>query len=261
MLILKISNYLLKKYILENKEEWDPAGWALHFKLNRRIRGVVVALDLTPTVLEKALSSDSNLIVTHHPFKFYETWKEEFEYAPYKKKIFEALNENRINVLCLHTNYDNYKYGTSYQIAKRLDLSENISHFENTNYPVAIKDVNLPLSNIINAVKQQLNLFQMRTNILNEDINNKIINNIVIFAGSGSISEINKVSSDYDLIITSDVKWSDWLTYSELQTPILEISHLSEQAFVYDIYSQLKEHFPDRNISMVKIDKEPYSNI
>ncbi|MBT1321730.1 Nif3-like dinuclear metal center hexameric protein, partial [Mycoplasma bovis] len=74
-------------------------------------------------------------------------------------------------------------------------------------------------------------------------------------------SEINKVSSDYDLIITSDVKWSDWLTYSELQTPILEISHLSEQAFVYDIYSQLKEHFPDRNISMVEIDKEPYSNI
>ncbi|WP_429979352.1 hypothetical protein, partial [Mycoplasmopsis bovis] len=25
------------------------------------------------------LSSDSNLIVTHHPFKFYETWEEEFE--------------------------------------------------------------------------------------------------------------------------------------------------------------------------------------
>nr|WP_307940432.1 Nif3-like dinuclear metal center hexameric protein [Mycoplasmopsis bovis] len=87
----------------------------------------------------------------------------------------------------------------SYQIAKRLDLSENISHFENTNYPVAIKDVNLPLSNIINAIKQQLNLSQMRTNILNEDINNKIINNIAIFAGSGSISEINKVSSDYRL--------------------------------------------------------------
>ncbi len=113
--------------------------------------------------------------------------------------------------MCLHTNYDNYKYGTSYQIAKRLDLSENISHFENTNYPVAIKDVNLPLSNIINAIKQQLNLSQMRTNILNEDINNKIINNIAIFAGSGSyLSEINKVSSDYDLIITKRCKMK-WL--------------------------------------------------
>ncbi len=31
MLILKISNYLLKKYILENKEEWDPAGWGTSF--------------------------------------------------------------------------------------------------------------------------------------------------------------------------------------------------------------------------------------
>nr|WP_307925256.1 hypothetical protein [Mycoplasmopsis bovis] len=41
----------------------------------------------------------------------------------------------------------------------------------------------------------------------------------------------------------------------------MEISHLSEQAFVYDIYSQLKETFPDRNISMVEINKEPYSNI
>ncbi|EIN15066.1 Hypothetical protein, putative NIF3-like protein [Mycoplasmopsis agalactiae 14628] len=261
MQIRKITNYLIKQYPLENKEEWDPAGWSLKFNLSEKLSGIIIALDLTSQVLKKALHSNSNLIITHHPFKFYKTWEEEFIYAPYKKQILQTLKQKRINVLCLHTNYDNHKFGTSFQIAKMLELEQNIAHFENSNYPIAIKNVNFTLKELVLLINQKLNLHQMRTNIDFEDAKSKIIKNIAIFSGSGSISEINKVDSTYDLIITSDIKWSDWLTYKELSIPLLEISHLDEQAFIYDIHKQLSNNFKDVAITLEEIKSEPYRNL
>lgn len=68
----------------------------------------------------------------------------------------------------------------------------------------------------------------MRINIDFDELKNKIIKNIVVFLGFGLISEINKVDDIYDLIIISDIKWSDWLIYKEFEILILEISYLDE---------------------------------
>lgn len=68
----------------------------------------------------------------------------------------------------------------------------------------------------------------MCINIDFDELKNKIIKNIVVFLGFGLISEINKVDDIYDLIIISDIKWSDWLIYKEFKILILEISYLDE---------------------------------
>lgn len=68
----------------------------------------------------------------------------------------------------------------------------------------------------------------MCININFDELKNKIIKNIVVFLGFGLISEINKVDDIYDLIIISDIKWSDWLIYKEFKILILEISYLDE---------------------------------
>lgn len=142
-----------------------------------------------------------------------------------------------------------------------LDLEQNIAHFENSNYPIAIKNVNFKFKELVLLINQKLNLHQMRTNIDFDESKNKIIKNIAVFSGSGAISEISKVDCTYDLIITSDIKWSDWLTYKELKIPILEISHLDEQVFIYDIYNQLSSNFRDITITLVEIKSEPYRNL
>lgn len=68
----------------------------------------------------------------------------------------------------------------------------------------------------------------MCINIDFDELKNKIIKNIVVFLGFGVISEISKVDCIYDLIIISDIKWSDWLIYKEFKILILEISYLDE---------------------------------
>ncbi|WP_338822952.1 Nif3-like dinuclear metal center hexameric protein [Mycoplasmopsis felifaucium] len=257
MQLRKITKFLFEKFPLEFKEEWDPCGWNVKFNLSEKFTGVVIAIDLTNEVLNKAIQTNSNLILTHHPFKFEETWETENIKAPYKTAILEKLKQHRINVLSFHTNYDNDKEGTSHQIAKHLGFWENRKQYE-ANYPCVL-DVEISFNALVNIIKNVFGFKSMRTNLPIDS--NKKIKKLAILSGSGYIAEVNKLTQDgYDLIITSDPKWSDWINYKEINAPILEIPHLDEQVFVDDLFTVLKQKFPTENINYVKLN-EPYRNV
>ncbi|WP_027120463.1 Nif3-like dinuclear metal center hexameric protein [Mycoplasmopsis lipofaciens] len=258
MQIRKITKYLLEKYPLDNKEIWDPSGFSVKFNLSEKLRGVVVALDLTSEVINKALQINANLIITHHPFKFEETWEDEQIKAPYKEKILQILKAKRINVIACHTNYDNDINGTSHQIVNFLNLDKFKIKYEKQ-YPCLIQYSTTP-NNIINLINSTFGYKSFRTNIDTNNMNT-IYNKIAFLSGSGYVAEINKLNSEgIDLFITSDIKWSDWIVYKETNAKIIEIPHLDEEVFTYDIYKQLKTKFHLTNIEIVKID-ELYINI
>ncbi|QSF13781.1 Nif3-like dinuclear metal center hexameric protein [Mycoplasma sp. Mirounga ES2805-ORL] len=258
MQLRRLTKYLLEKYPLEDKEDWDPSGFSVKFNLSEKITGIVVGIDLTKEVLDKAIETNSNLIITHHPFKWEDDWETEKINAPYKLDFLEILKEKRINVLCLHTNFDNQDDGTSYQIVKRLKLESNLVPFDDK-YAKIIK-WNKDIKSLIKLFNTNLNLYQFRSNF-NEECFLQNNYNIGILAGSGPIDLANKLSSGYvDLVITSDIKWSDWINYRESKFKILEISHLDEQVFVYKIYEDLVNKFNNLKISTIFID-EPYHNV
>ncbi|WP_406616758.1 Nif3-like dinuclear metal center hexameric protein [Mycoplasmopsis adleri] len=258
MKLSKVTKFLLNTYPLEWKEEWDPCGWSVKFNLSEPIKGIVLAIDLTKEVLDKAVKMDANLILTHHPFKFEETWDIEDIKAPYKRSFLEILKEKRINVLSFHTNYDNDKNGTSHQIAKQLGLSSYEAPYE-TNYP-CILNYETTFNNMVSLIREKLHFNAMRTNIKPTRYS-ETISKIAILSGSGYIGEINKLALEgFDLIITSDPKWSDWIVYQEINAPVLEIPHLDEQVFVDDMYELLTKNFGQVPIEKVKI-IEPYHNI
>lgn len=258
MQIRKVTKYLLEKWPLDLKEEWDPSGFSIKFNLSEPLRGIVCAIDLTQKVFEKALEINANLIITHHPFKFEATWDDEDIKAPYKRAIYQKCKEKRINVLAFHTNYDNQYYGTSYQIIKKLGLENYRQNYEH-NYPNLV-NYKTTFNDLVKKIKTTFGFKAMRTN-LPKDLWNNEISKIAFLSGAGYISEVNAINNlDYDLIITSDIKWSDWIVYKETKANILEISHLDEQVFADDAYQIIKEKFPEVKIELVHIN-EPYWNI
>nr|WP_318024378.1 Nif3-like dinuclear metal center hexameric protein [Mycoplasmopsis caviae] len=253
-----MTKFLLDKWPLGFKEEWDPSGFSLKFNLAEPLRGIVCAIDLTNEVLNKALEMNANLILTHHPFKFEETWKDEEASAPYKSAIYQICKEKRINVLAFHTNYDNQPCGTSYQIIKKLNLDKYKQNYIN-NYPNLVK-FDTTFNDLVAKIKNAFGFNAMRTNFP-KGLWNSQISKIAFLSGAGDIREINNiVKMNYDLIVTSDIKWSDWITYKETGTKILEIPHLDEQVFADDVYEILKQKFHDIPVELVHID-EPYWNI
>lgn len=257
MKVKEIADFLWSKYPNESQEDWDKSGFCVKFNFNRKLTGIVVAIDLTNDVLQKAIATKSNLIITHHPFIFQNELNDEIEKYEYKKKIFKLVQQNKIFVLSLHTNYDIHEHGTSYQIVKKLRLKN--AKFKNDGYPCLVDYNTTPLM-LIDIMKNELLLNNYRTNLTDEQLKNNI-SKIAFFSGSGdNIDIISKSKNGYELIITSDVKWSDWIAYNESKVSIIEISHLDEQVFVDDIYNQLKNKLKIKNINVVLLN-EQYKNL
>ena len=80
----------------------------------------LIALDLTPAVVEEAIEQDAQVIITHHPLIF----------RPLKRitandwhgSLIQSLIVNNIALYCIHTNLDAAYQGVSFALAKQLGL-------------------------------------------------------------------------------------------------------------------------------------------
>jgi len=112
-------------------ESWAPR-WIAWEKDNvglqvgdptRKVKRILVALDVTHEVVKEAVAEEADLIVSHHPLLFRPpstiTTSDEIG------KLVLRLAEKKIAVYAAHTNLDFAKEGVSFQLARKLGL-ENI---------------------------------------------------------------------------------------------------------------------------------------
>ncbi|VEU68220.1 Nif3-like dinuclear metal center hexameric protein [Mycoplasmopsis pulmonis] len=229
---------LEEKYPIENCEPWDFCGFSykVNFYNREDLTGIVVALDLTDHVLEKAIEEKANLIITHHPFIYNNNLEEEFANFPYKEKIYNKLVKLKISVYSLHTNFDADKQGTSYWVAKEFFPDEKPS----------------PLGKYGALIKTKIELSELKA-ILRKKYSGPIMTNnkkasfsfngVAFFAGSGDSPEINEHTTKNNILITSDTKWSDWIFLSQNKKTLVNISHQTEELFIKVIYFLLTKKF------------------
>ncbi|MTI94800.1 MAG: Nif3-like dinuclear metal center hexameric protein [Firmicutes bacterium] len=104
----------------ELQAPWDNSGLQVGSKTWCANR-VLLALDITPSVLDYALAKDYNLVISHHPLMFKAPKHIDPETA-LGKCISLALSE-KIGIYSLHTNLDVVTDGVSEQLARELDVS------------------------------------------------------------------------------------------------------------------------------------------
>jgi dinuclear metal center YbgI/SA1388 family protein len=85
-----------------------------------RVRGVLVALELTPAVIAEAVRNGMNLVVTHHPLLF-RPLRALTEEDPSGALALRAARSG-LQVFSAHTNLDFTREGTSFALARRLGL-------------------------------------------------------------------------------------------------------------------------------------------
>jgi len=119
------------KEIIKYLEEWAPKGIAwdrdnVGLQVGDpgiKIRNVMLSLDLTDAVTEKAIEENCNLIITHHPVLYHPLKNLDFSKNRIAQ-IIEKLIKNNITVYSAHTNLDFTKHGVSYKLAERLSLKK-----------------------------------------------------------------------------------------------------------------------------------------
>ena len=95
---------------LDKQEEWDNSG-LLAGHPDAEVRTVLLALDLTPAVLDEARRESAELIVTHHPILFHA--RRNLREDDPEGKLLAELVRARIALIAMHTNFDNAENGVN----------------------------------------------------------------------------------------------------------------------------------------------------
>jgi dinuclear metal center YbgI/SA1388 family protein len=102
------------------QEEYDNSG-LLVGSSEAAVKGVLLSLDITDSVIEEAIANKCNLIVSHHPIIF-RGIKQLVDSTLIGRLLIKAVQHN-ISIIAIHTNLDNVPHGVNFALAKALRLS------------------------------------------------------------------------------------------------------------------------------------------
>lgn len=102
------------------QESYDNSGLATGDP-GMEISGILVCLDVTPEIIDEAISKKANLIVSHHPVVF-SPLKQLTGRNPAEKIMISAI-KNNIALYSAHTNLDNIITGVNKAICDKLELT------------------------------------------------------------------------------------------------------------------------------------------
>ena len=225
----------------EYQLSWDNSGSQVEFKENTD--SVVLAMDVTDKVIDKALEMDAKLIISHHPM-FFSGSKIIIEGTYLGDNIIKLI-KNNISVFSYHTSMDVADDGVNDTLFEKLDLKNKSTLTYEEEKPMGLIgefERELTLTDLDKFLKEKLQVGKIKYYGREE----KNIKKVAILGGSGSdfISQANKAG--VDAYITSDIKYHDGQRAYEDDLILIDVGHFySERIILQKIKKKLQENFMD----------------
>ena len=206
MTIRELYGYLNEKIPPSLSCEWDNDGLMCCPDLDAPVHRVLVALDITERVVEKAIDEGFDAIVSHHPLIFSPLSRVE-PGNTVARKVIRMLRAG-VTAMSFHTRLDAVSGGVNDTLASLLGL-EDVAPFGNNgeeigrigNLPVA-----MDLSDFAALVKKVTDADQ----VLVSDAK-KAVSRVAVLGGSGSGDVIAAVRAGADTYVSGELK-HNWLT-------------------------------------------------
>jgi dinuclear metal center YbgI/SA1388 family protein len=123
-IIKEIENWAPKEIAWQKDNVGLQAG-----SFNRKVKNILLCLELNSKALDEAIKKDCNFIITHHPLLFHPLKKLDVDNDP-NSMLVEKLIKKNITLYSAHTNLDYTKDGVSFILAKALKLN-NVKFLDN----------------------------------------------------------------------------------------------------------------------------------
>lgn len=231
-------------------ENWDNVGLILGYK-DKNIKKILVCLDITENVVDKAVFEKVDLIVSHHPLIF--SGQKTILGDNFLGKKILKLIENNISVYGAHTNVDSADGGLNDYVLEKMAFNGKKLDFELK--PLRYFELNeyTNIEDIIYRIKENLKIENVR---LARSYRKNKIKKIAITTGAGDsfISEV--IENKVDLFITGDLKHHIALDSIESGIYLLDIDHYGSEKLVSDLFEKVIKEI-DSNIEVINFnDKE-----
>lgn len=241
------------------KESYDNVGLMVGDKC-KEVNKVLLALDCTKDVIEEAKDSKVDMIITHHPLIFRKPSRIVTDDLQ-GRKIIELI-KNDIAVYSSHTNLDSVKGGINDQLMNILGFRKNklidvspIKEYQDAGIGrIAILEHEMDIKEIIQLVKEKLNIQNMKA-----AIGNNIIKKVAVINGSGQDYFSQAVRMGADCIITGDTSYHFVSDYKEMGISIIDAGHFGTEWIPFlRTMKKIEAKFNDIKFIYSKSSIDPY---
>lgn len=208
---------------------WDNPGLLLG-DAQAECSRIIVALDLTQSVLEQAAAANCQLILTHHPFIF--NGQKQVLAGSYEGDLILALAKHNIAVMAAHTNWDNAEDGINWALAEALELQE-IEPILDPNYTaseILLLAGNLPkqlaAAEFLAHVSACLQQPTLRAAGLQQG---KMYQRVAVLGGAGMDLWPQAQAAGCDVLISSDGKHHIGLQAAHNGFALIDATHFSTE--------------------------------
>lgn len=214
----------------ELAEEWDNVGLLIGHPDNK-VTKVLCALDLTNAVIDEAVASGAELIVTHHPVLF-RGRKNLREDDPEGAMLCRMVRSN-ISMIAMHTNFDNANPGVNDALADALALSD----VQATGEYLRVGNIApTPLSGLIAHTAEKLNAV-----VRPYGDKDRVITRVAVLGGSGGDYYREAIAAGAQAFITGEIGYHVALSAVDEGLCILEAGHdCTERVAVKSIVNGLQ---------------------
>lgn len=123
--IVKIMDSIAPRNLAE---EWDNAGFLIG-RGNSSVKKIMVALDVSPEVVQQAVGQKADMLITHHP-PIFKPLKNICD-SSWQSDLLLKCIENGIAVYSAHTSLDSVLGGVNDVLAEKLGLEKTVSLVKN----------------------------------------------------------------------------------------------------------------------------------
>ncbi|CAG8459517.1 1289_t:CDS:2 [Funneliformis caledonium] len=246
------------------EHSWDNVGKLIEPPYPRPSSRVFLTIDLTPSVLEEALSDQNvGVIIAYHP-PIFRSFKR-LTLDDSKQAIILKSIAQGVGIFSSHTAINDWlAKGLGSGTVKPITPASNPpqDHEEAGLGRIFTLDQPVPLSTIIERVKQHLKLQHVRVATTNKHSSGGLISTIGICAGSGS-SVLSPAKTD--LYFTGEMSHHDVLAALDKDTSVILCEHSNtERGYLSEILKpKLEQLFKDDDekeaidVVVSKVDKDP----
>ena len=222
--------------------EWDNVGHLVG-EPEAEVKKVLVALDITETVVNEAMACGADLIVAHHPVMNC-AWHpvQRVRSDDTQGRILITMIRNGISAICMHTNLDAAYGGVNDALAEKLGLSDLEMLNEEKIGRIGTLKSQLPLVEFTRFVVKSLGC-----NGLRYVDNGRPVHRVAVGGGACSGYIAQAISHGCDTFVTSDLKYNDFLDTKEIN--LVDAGHFPTENVVCPVVAAfLRKQFPELTV-------------
>ena len=198
--------------------EWDNDGLLVSPDPDAEATGVLIALDPTDAVIDEAVKTGCNVILTHHPLIFGPLASVTSDDGVSRRVL--RLVSSGISAIALHTRADAAEGGLNDALAKTLDLSD-VSAFADGIPRIGTLRTPLPVRDAVSFVLGAAGL--PRAQYAGKAP--ETVSRIALCGGAGKDYLAAAAKAGADLYLTGELSYHARLDAADLPLLVLEVGH------------------------------------